>query len=349
MGSSAGRVVPGVAVAGVVVAAGMSVAQAVPAVSPALVAVLAGVAMANLGMSPALLRPGLTFVAKRVLRVAIVLLGLQIALPDILALGWQTLVVIAVGTVVTFAATRALGARLGVPARRALLIATGVSICGAAAIAAMNQAVPGQGDTDRTDTDRTDMDRTDTEGDAGGAVAVVTLFGSAAIVLVPLIGNALGLSPREVGLWAGASVHEIAQVAAIGATGGAAVLAAGVVAKLARVLLLAPMVALTTMAARSPSHVADRVGGRVGGAGVPWFVVGFLVLASVRSSGLVPEGVVVMAPQVTSVLLAAALFGLGSGIEVRRLLRGGGRSLLLGGIATLIISTISLAGVTLAG
>ncbi|MCG5214203.1 putative sulfate exporter family transporter [Streptosporangium soli] len=329
---------PGVALTGGVVVAGVAAARVVPGVSPAVVAVAAGAALANLGWLPGATRPGLAFITKRVLRVAIVLLGLQIALPELLALGWQALVVIAGSTAITFLGTRALGARIGVPPRRALLIATGVSICGAAAIAAMDTATK-TGTTAKGTTPSGDGREDD---DVGSAVAVVTLFGSAAIVLVPMIGAALGLSPREVGLWAGASVHEVAQVAAIGAAGGAAVLAAGIIAKLSRVLLLGPMVALVSLTARR----TDPGSGRTRGAGVPWFVAGFAVLAVVRSAELVPAAIVQATPQVTNVLLAAALFGLGTGVDVRRLLRGG-RSLLLGGIATMIIATVSLAGVTL--
>ncbi|MFD2350686.1 putative sulfate exporter family transporter [Nonomuraea ferruginea] len=89
-----------------------------------------------------------------------------------------------------------------------------------------------------------------------------------------------------------------------------------------------------------------RAGRRGGWRGVPLFVAGFVVMACVRGTGMVPDGVVAVAGQAANILLAAAMFGLGTGIDVRRLLRGG-RTVLLGGIATGLVGGVSLAGVLL--
>ncbi|GAA3023249.1 YeiH family protein [Streptosporangium longisporum] len=304
--------------------------RAVTGVSAAVLAVGLGVALTNLGGLHARLAPGLRFASRRVLRLAIVLLGLQIALPELLALGGGALAVVAVATGVTFGATRWIGARLGVDPRRSLLIATGVSVCGAAAVAAMHEVAGSDDD------------------DAAAAVSVVVLYGSASIVVLPLLAGALGLTPHQLGLWTGASVHEVAQVAAIGAAAGAGVLASAVAVKLARVLLLAPMVGLVSAALRRGA--ADRPAGTPGHRPpvVPLFVAGFVAAVAVRSLGAVPAGVADAIPGLTSALLAAALFALGTGIDLRRLVRGG-RSLLLGGIATVLIGGISLAGVLIVG
>jgi uncharacterized integral membrane protein (TIGR00698 family) len=362
---------PGLVVASAAVGLSLAASRLAPAFSPAVVAVALGVAAANLGRLPERVRPGLRFVARRVLRTAVVLLGLQIALPDVLALGAPTLLIVVLGTGITFALTPVIGRRLGVPDGSSLLIATGVSICGASAIAAMH---------DCTESD---------DDDVAGAVGVVTLYGTAAIALLPLAAGWLGLSERQLGVWAGASVHEVAQVAAIGAVSGTAVLGAAVAVKLARVVLLAPMVALTTArlrtrcasteaeaaraaeSAKEPLHAGRRAQGPSAdlgpvGAGrqirtsglpadptagtrgraplVPLFVVGFVVMVGVRSLGWVPEGVTAVAPTVTSLLLAAAMFGLGAGIDARRLLKGG-RAVALGGLSTALLAAITLAGV----
>ncbi|WP_084960407.1 YeiH family protein [Thermoactinospora rubra] len=314
---------PGVAVAAVAVAGALAVSRVVPGLSPAVVAVAAGAALANLGWLPAWARPGLGFVSRRVLRVAVVLLGLQVALPEVLALGPATLAVVVAATGITFALTPVIGRRLGVPEGTALLVATGVAICGAAAIAAMRACLEGE----------------ERDGEAGEALSVVVLYGSAAIVLVPLLASWLGLPARALGVWAGASVHEVAQVAAIGAASGTAVLTVAVTVKLARVVLLAPMVALTAYRRR-----AGAAGTAASAAPpLPLFVAGFLVMTAVRSLGLVPEPVAQAVPQATGLLLAACLFGLGAGVDVRRLLAGG-RVLLLGGVATALISAVALAG-----
>ncbi|MFC3820607.1 YeiH family protein [Planomonospora venezuelensis] len=331
------------------VAASLWLSRALTGVSPAVIAVAGGVALGNLGGVHASFRPGLRLASRPLLRLAIVLLGLQIALPEILALGWRTLALVAAATGITFVATRWAGRLLGVSPRRSLLIATGVSVCGAAAIAAMHEVAGGDDD------------------DAASAVGVVVLYGSAAIVAVPALGGLLGLTPHQLGLWAGASVHEVAQVAAIGAAAGTGALATAVVVKLARVVLLAPLVALVSAGLRraadprraAQAGAADRggaTGGRTGGGEtgggetggrrpppVPLFVAGFAAMMAVRGTDLVPEEVTSLVPEVTGALLAAALFGLGTGIDLGSAARGG-RALALGGAATAVIGTISLLG-----
>ncbi|NUR87152.1 MAG: putative sulfate exporter family transporter [Nonomuraea sp.] len=306
--------------AAVAVVLALGVNRYVSAVSPPVVAVLSGAVLANAMAGRASwerFRPGLAFVARRVLRVAIALLGLQIAMPQVLALGWQTLAIVAAATGVTFAVTPAIGRRMGLSPGTSLLVATGVSICGAAAVAAMRES------SDSTDDD------------AAAALSAVVLYGSAAIVVVPALAALFGLSPAQLGVWTGAAVHEVAQVAAIGAASG--VLAAAVTVKLARVVLLAPLVALTSLR-------AGTAGKGRGPAIMPLFVAAFLVMVAVRSTGWVPEPVTQAVPPVTNVLMAAALFGLGTGIDVRKLAKGG-RAMALGAVATALIATISLIGV----
>ncbi|MEV4890790.1 putative sulfate exporter family transporter [Nonomuraea sp. NPDC055795] len=334
---------PGIALAAAAVAMALVVSRFLPALSPAIIAVTAGAAFHNLGWLHERLRPGLQFVAKRVLRVAIVLLGLQIALPQVLTLGAPTLLIVAAATGLTFVLTPLLGRWLRVAPGTALLIAAGVSICGASAIAAMHESADSDDD------------------DVASALGVITVYGTAAIVAVPLLAGWLGLTGRQLGVWAGAAVHEVAQVAAIGAASGAAVLGVAITAKLARVVLLAPMVAATTLraqagaACRTPAGASLRtqteaaLRARTGTRRppiMPLFVAGFLAMVVVRSLGVLPEALTSAVPPVTSVLLAAALFGLGTNIDLRKLAKGG-RAVLLGGISTALITGISLAGVAL--
>jgi uncharacterized integral membrane protein (TIGR00698 family) len=298
----------------------------VPVLSPAVVAVVSGATLANLVGVGERLKPGLRFVAKRVLRTAIVLLGLQIAVPQVLALGWRTVAVVVLATGVTFTLTPLIGRRLGLTPGTSLLVATGVSICGAAAIAAMRESTDDSSDDD-----------------AASALSVVVLYGTTAIVLVPLAASWLGLSPTQLGVWAGAAVHEVAQVAAIGAASG--VLVTAVTVKLGRVILLAPIVALTSY--RRHRHAGpDAPGQSKRPPVIPLFVAGFLAMVALRGTGLVPDVVTSAIPQVTNVLMAAALFGLGTGIDARILVKGG-RALLLGAIATGLVGAVSLAGVML--
>ena len=314
---------PGLLVVAVGVALALAANRLVPALSPAVAAVALGAVLAGCGGVGERLRPGLRWVSRRVLRAAIVLLGLQIAVPQVLAMGWRTVVIVLVATGVTFALTPVAGRRLGLPPGTSLLVATGVSICGAAAVAAMHDTAGGDDE------------------EAAAALSVVVLYGSAALVVVPLLASWLGLTPAQLGVWTGAAVHEVAQVAAIGAASG--VLTIAVTVKLGRVILLAPIVALT--AATRPRGADPGTSDRRPPV-LPLFVAGFLAMVALRGAGLVPEAVIQAAPPVTDLAMAAALFGLGTGIDPRRLARGG-RVMLLGGIATALIAGISLAGVSL--
>src|SRR3954454_11274471 len=126
----------------------------------------------------------------------VVLLGLQLGLGQVLGLGGGTVLAVAATVLVAFFGTLLVGRALGVSPGLGLMVATGFSICGASAIAAMDSV---------TDNDKRDV---------ATAVTLVTLYGSAAIGLVPLLGALLGLRPEQLGAWAGVSVHEVAQVVA---------------------------------------------------------------------------------------------------------------------------------------
>jgi uncharacterized integral membrane protein (TIGR00698 family) len=317
---------PGLAVTAVGVALAWEVDRLLPTVATLTAAVVLGVVASNLRLLPRAARPGLDLAGKRLMRLGIVLLGLKLALGEVLALGWQTLLVVVAVVAATFFGTRWLGTRVGLPGDQALLIATGFSICGASAVAAMNGV---------TDSD---------EDDVVTAVALVTLCGSLAIVVLPLLHHPLGLTDLQFGRWAGASVHDVGQVVAVAQTAGPAALAQAVVVKLMRVALLAPIVAGTAVARRRRS--AAPAGARRPPI-VPLFVLGFLAMVALRSTGVVPLSLVNNVESLDNLLLAAALFGLGSAVDVRRLVRTGGRALLVGLASWLMIAGVAYAGVLL--
>ncbi|WP_221654898.1 YeiH family protein, partial [Actinotalea ferrariae] len=221
------RLLPGLALVVLVTVPALLVARAAP-ISALVVAIVAGAVLQNLGALGPAVQPGLAWSARRLLRVGVVLLGLQLSVPAVLGLGARGLVVILATVAVTFGATVLLGPVLAVPRRLTLLVATGFAICGAAAVAAMSAVVDPDGED---------------EEDTATAVALVTLFGTAALVALPLLAGAFGLDDDAAGLWIGASVHEVAQVVAAGGAVSAAALAVATVTKLGRVVLLAPLVA----------------------------------------------------------------------------------------------------------
>jgi len=192
----------------------------IAALSPLIIAIVLGMAFHNTVGTPPALKPGVVFSMRRVLRFAIILLGLQLSLSQVAAVGIVGIAIIVVSLVGTFLFSVWLGRRLGIDRKLAELIAAGTSICGASAVIATNTVTRASDD----------------------AVACVTVFGSASMLLYPTLAGLLQLTPHAFGLWAGASIHEIAQVVAAAFQNGADSGNFGTIVKLSRVTLLAPMI-----------------------------------------------------------------------------------------------------------
>ncbi len=324
---------PGLAVVAVLMGAAWLVAEALGTVSALVVAVVLGAALANMVGVPDRLAPGFTFAGRRLLRLGVVLLGLRLSVGDMASLGLDGLVVVALTVAATFFGTLWLGRRLGLSGDLSLLVATGYSICGASAIAAM------EGTTDAE------------EEEVAAAIGLVTLFGSLSILTLPVVGAVLGLDDAAFGSWVGASTHDVAQVVAAASTGGAAAVSAAVVVKLTRVALLAPLVAGVSLhrrlGARSDHGPADRSGDAARPPLLPLFVVGFLAAVALRSTGLLGDGAIDAVRTFEGLLLTAAMVGLGTGVRVDRLRHLGLRPLVLGVAAWVVVAGVAYLGVAL--
>lgn len=333
------RVLPGVVLSFAVAAVAMLLGRAVPAASPALVAILLGAAAANIGVLPEALRPGLDVSAKLVLRAGIVLLGFQLALGDIVALGPAALGLIVVVVSVGVGVGVLLGRLLGVPSSLAMLISCGFSICGAAAVAAASGALAPT--AQEGESERESLERHETH--TATAVALVVVFGTLMILLLPLAAAGLGLDARTSGMWAGASIHEVAQVVAAGSVIGGGALGVAVLVKLGRVVMLAPMIAVLALASRAePRPGAKRP------PLVPLFVILFLAAIVVRSIGVLPTSVLDAIAPVQALCLAAAMFALGTGVRLTMLRQVGGRPVVLAVGITVAVAAVGLAGALIA-
>lgn len=304
------------------------VATRLTGVSSMLVAIILGALLANVGALPDVTGPGLAVVGKRVLRLGVALLGLQLVVGDILGLGAGMVAVIVAVVVVGISATMLIGRWLGIGLTQRLLIACGFSICGAAAVAAADGVI--------------DAD----ESEAASAVGLVVLFGTLMIPAVPLAGQVLGMPEREIGLWAGGSIHEVAQVVAAGGAIGSAALTVAVLVKLGRVLLLAPVLAVVSLWMRRRTDVTSSSQSARPPI-VPLFVASFLALAVLRSTGVVPAIAVDLVHAAQTVTLTMAMFALGCGVRLAALRRGGVRPLALASLSTLVVAGTALVGVTL--
>jgi uncharacterized integral membrane protein (TIGR00698 family) len=330
------RILPGLLTALVALAIAFAIHAGVPALPAMTLAVVLGLLAANLPFTAVWVagraRPGLDFAGKHLMRGGIVLLGLKVGITEVLGLGWASLLLITAVVLASFAGTYGISRLFRLPREASLLIATGFSICGASAIGAMAAV------------------RRIRHADTVLPVALVTLCGTLAIGALPLLVHPLNLSAEVFGAWTGASVHDVGQVVATAQTAGPAALGIAVVVKLTRVILLAPMVAAAGLQQRLAA-VQGSAGQPSAAPGtpaealppvVPLFVVGFVALVALRSTGWLSPGWLDAAAGMQDILLGAALFGLGSAVRIRTLLHTGLRALLAALVAWLLIAGLGL-------
>ena len=327
--ASVTRHVPGLAVAGLAVSVGFLVNSSVSSLSPLTVSLVIGVILGNSGLLHTACDAGLRFSARRLLRVGIVILGLQLSLREVAHLGGKGFLAVIAVVAITFFGTQYIAQWLGVTPGLGLLTATGFSICGVSAVSAMTGAVDGD------------------EEDATYAIALVTLFGSVSIFALPLLGHLFGMGDVRFGLWAGSAVHDVAQVVATSTAYSADSLKGAVIVKLTRVMLLAPLVAVFAFNHRRASAKKDTHTHEQKIAPLPLFIVLFLAMVCVRTTGALSDDVLSTAKNIERVLLALALVGLGASVRIRKLMVLGARPLLVGVFSWVLVMGTSLATIRL--
>jgi uncharacterized integral membrane protein (TIGR00698 family) len=286
--------------------------------SPLAIAIALGMLIGN-SVYPrigALAGPGVNFSKQRLLRIGIVFFGLRLTVQDIAAVGFAGVVVDLVMVCSTFLLACWVGERwLGLERKAAMLIGIGSAICGAAAVMGAEPVVRARAEQVTV------------------AIATVVGFGTVAIFLYPLlysINLGVALVPggeQGFGIYIGSTVHEVAQVVAAAQSVGAAAGGSAVIAKMVRVMLLAPfLVALSLWLARSHAGEAGR---QRAGAHVPWFALGFIGMVLFNSLHWLPGSVVGPLTDLDTLLLAMAMAALGLTTRAAAIVHAGPRPLLL--------------------
>ncbi|MBP0443347.1 putative sulfate exporter family transporter [Roseomonas sp. SSH11] len=282
-------------------------------------------------------KPGIDFSAKMLLEVAVVLLGASLSVATILAVGPALLLGIALVVAVAIMASYGICRLLGLPARMAVLVACGNSICGNSAIAAVAPVVGADSE------------------DVASSIAFTAVLGVVVVLLLPLLVPALGLSLEQYGVLAGLTVYAVPQVLAATAPVGALSVQVGTLVKLVRVLMLGPVVVgLSLLAPRLRAEPVPP--GEVVAGGrprlsrlVPWFIIGFLGMAVLRTLGLLPQALLGPIAMLATALTILSMAALGLGVDVRTVARSGGRVVAAGVASLLLLGVISLGLIRLLG
>ena len=284
--------------------------------------------------------PGIQFSAKILLEIAIVLLGASISTSTVLALGPALIVGIACVVALAIATSYAICRSLGLPQRMAILIACGNSICGNSAIAAVAPIIGADGD------------------DIASSVAFTAVLGVIVVLLLPLLVPLLAMSLTQYGVLAGLTVYAVPQVLAATLPIGALSNQVGTVVKLVRVLMLGPVVLGLSLVAgrlRDPQrHDAATARGSQPQRPalhelVPWFIIGFLIMAALRSVGLIPQDWLKPLALTANVLTTVSMAALGLGVDVRVVAAAGARVTAAVAASLVVLGLISLALIRLAG
>jgi uncharacterized integral membrane protein (TIGR00698 family) len=210
----------------------------------------------------------------------------------------------------------------------AVLVACGNSICGNSAIAAVAPVIGARAE------------------DVASSIAFTAVLGVIVVLALPLLAPALDLTLTQYGVLAGLTVYAVPQVLAATLPVGIASAQIGTLVKLVRVLMLGPVVILLSILAGRRSQAGPGLSlNRL----VPWFIVGFLGLALLRSLGLIPDAILKAVLPAATLLTVVAMAALGLGVDLKVLGRVGGRVTLAVTLSLLVLMGISLGLIRLLG
>lgn len=321
---------PGALVCALIAAVATVIGGSLPLLGSAIPAVLMGVVISLLRKPGARVQPGIGYSSKFALQSAVVLLGAQLSLTSVVQVGLESLPVMLSSLTVCLLAAWLVGRALGVDRDLRVLIGVGTGICGASAIAAISPVIRAK------------------SADIAYAISTVFLFNILAVLAFPAVGHALGMSPHTFGLFAGTAVNDTSSVVAAASVFSASALGFAVVVKLVRTLMIIPIsVGLAVIEARRSGGERLTFGGAI--RLVPWFLVGFLAVATLTSFGAIPDPLADALTQVSVFLVAMALAGIGLSTDLRAIRTAGFKPLLLGGILSVLVAGTTLAALAVTG
>ncbi|OWT72684.1 hypothetical protein CEY04_21320 [Achromobacter sp. HZ28] len=288
--------------------------------SPLVVGIVCGMIYGNFlrGTMPADWGMGVNFTARKLLRIAVAFYGLNISIQQIAAVGLPGLAVSVTVVVGTLVLGNVVGQRLlGLDRDTAMLTSAGSAICGAAAVLAFEPTLRAQPHKSAV------------------AVATVVLFGTLSMFLYPVFYHAgwLHFDTQALGIYIGGTVHEVAQVVGAASNIDPATTEVATIVKMTRVALLVPVLLVLGLWLRN-SRAKDSDGTTAGAPAaklpVPWFAVGFLVLAIINSLGILPEQAITVAKRLDVFALTMAMTALGIETRFSQIRKAGPRVLILG-------------------
>ncbi len=322
---------PGVLLCVVLACVGVVVGTVVPVIGSVIPALVLGVGTAAFRTPHARLRPGIVYSGRFLLQCAVVLLGAKLSVDVVLDVGAASLPVMLSSLGICLLGAWVLGRVFAVERDLTILLGVGTGICGASAIAAVAPVIRAK------------------SADVSYAVSTVFLFNVVAVLAFPALGHAFGMSPHAFGLFAGTAVNDTSSVVAAASAYSAASLGFAVVVKLVRTLMIIPITVVLAVAEGRRSGRGERLTANRVLRLVPWFLVGFLLLAGANSLGLVSPQCAAALSDVSVFLIGVAIAGIGLSTDLRAIRAAGVKPLLCGGLLSLLVLGTTLLVMALTG
>lgn len=333
---SPSALLPGILLASAVGLAAMGAARAEerlfghPVVEGLVVAILLGMVIRTLWNPPLRVQSGVEFTAKQVLELAVLMLGASVDLPLLLRAGPALALSIVLVVIIGLAASYAVGRAFGLPHSLAVLVACGNAICGNSAIAAVAPVIGAPKEH------------------VASSIAFTAILGVGVVIGLPFLVHPLGLSFYQYGVLAGLTVYAVPQVLAAAFPVSVLSGQVGTLVKLVRVLMLGPVVLFFALMNRNEPS-GDRSRRLNLTRFVPWFIIGFMALAGVRSAGLISAETAGIFKSVSMWLTVAAMAALGLGVDLKILARVGRSVVYTVSTSLLILLALSFALIKLLG
>lgn len=298
---------------------------------PLVLAILLGALVGNILRLDQRFEPGIQFGAKTILELAVALLGLSLDQQALRQLGVPLLAGIPILVGLFLASGYAISRMLGLGRRLAMLVAAGNSICGNSAIAAIAPIIGAKRE------------------EVAAAISLTAIVGVVVVLVLPLFGLAVGFDHAAYGAFTGLTVYAVPQVLAAAAPFGRDAIVLATLVKLARVIMLGPLTLVFSLAVRRAARRDAMSAAAKRPALLPWFVIGFAVLAGARALGIVPSSLIAPTANVALVLTLVAMAALGLGVDARALRAVGPRVALATSLSLAAVATLAFGFVTLLG
>ncbi len=313
---------PGIALAALIAIPAWLLGKAFPVIGSPVLGILFGMVLA-FWKRPEFFHDGVQYTSKKLLQYSIILLGFDMNLFNVFKVGKQTLVLMCFTLTAAFLTAFVAGKLLKLDGNTKTLIGVGSAICGGSAIAATAPVIHASDE------------------EVAHSISTIFLFNVIAAFLFPFLGHVLGMSDQSFGLWAGTAVNDTSSVVAAGYSFSNAAGNLAVIVKLTRTLMIVPVTLVLAF------YTSKKAAGKQQGSYsivkiFPWFVLGFVAASIINTFLPMPAGMSSFLSQTGKFVIVMAMASIGLNTNLVKLVKSGGKPILLGFICWAVLSLTSL-------